>query len=74
MAWVWIVPGLGLWLRLVFCEHVCPTAANMVCAKFVPVYKLLWDDSSAGDEPCMAVGTETGGIVCLPPCSSLICC
>lgn len=44
----------------------------MVCAKFVPVYKLLWDDSSAGDKPRMPVGTETGGIACLPPTSSLI--
>lgn len=46
-----MVPGLGLWLWLVLRVHVCPTAASMVCAKFVPVYKLLWDDSSAGDEP-----------------------
>lgn len=37
-----MVPGLGLWLCLVLC---------VACAKFVPVCKLLWDDSCAGEEP-----------------------
>lgn len=50
---------------------LCPTATSLVCAKFVPVYKFLWESNSAGEEPPVAVGVETDKVGCwLPPAAS----
>lgn len=50
---------------------LCPTATGLVCAKFVPVCKFLWESSSAGEEPRVAVGVETDKVACwLPPAAS----